>query len=159
MNTCASTPPTPRKSIREVWRRVKVQVEVVHWECGRPDHHHTTEAGATKCAARTLRGRQTVKGALEERRSQLLRRCAIARAVLSGATWGQVGASLGISRTRVQQIFHEVMRKAAHPSLDRPGSPIPENAGSGRDLERAREHREFWIERIDALEKKHASTA
>jgi hypothetical protein len=72
------------------------------------------------------------------------------RLILNGATLGEAGKHIGVTRERTRQILISLLRKAASLSLKNDSKPPRNHREPIRDI---RENKEYWLDRIDAIEK------
>ena len=122
----------------------KTWVEVTYWDCGHQDHRHKTEEIAAKCMKKNANKKARLP--IDARRARYI---AAMRAVVSGATWREVGETIGVTAGRATQIVHKVMRMSLHPK--RFGGEYPEH--DKYDVKAVRAHAEFWLKRADDMAK------
>jgi hypothetical protein len=92
-------------------KRVKT-VLVEYWDCGIPTHNHRTKDVAAACMAKRRQRAERLNCSQVLDTEQLRHAMAIAKRIISGETFAEVGNELSRSGNRVRQVFCKVIRQA-----------------------------------------------
>lgn len=126
---------------------IKKKVEVInrwYWSCLDEDHRHETKEAARKCVDRHM--------SRKPRKDNTLRDIRMAREAITNRTsYVNIGTANDISGQRVAHAINKIMRKSIHPCRYDGDRTLP--WGSKRQMAIFWSDPDFWLERLEALEK------
>lgn len=116
-------------------------VKIEYFDCGNENHRHKTEEVAKRCMERNAN-----KKRLPPCEVNYTRNIHVAREVVNGKTFKAAGEEIGVSGGRAQQIVRKVFRMSLHPKHEPKRPPC-----SHYNIHEVREHKAYWLERIDRI--------